>query len=69
MAWKIFRAGTFEGGGVASPATFRDGVVLLALNATAYVIIALIFTQFLGRSDMGTLATVLLITTVFTSTI
>lgn len=66
LAWKLFRAGALEDSATAKPATFKDGVILLVLNPKAYVIIALMFTQFLNQSDMGLLAAVLLITTVFT---
>lgn len=66
LAWKLFRAGALEEKATAKPATFKDGVILLILNPKAYVIIALMFTQFLGQSDIGLLAAVLLITTVFT---
>ena len=38
----------------------------MALNPKAYVIIALMFTQFLGQSENGAVITVVLITTVFT---
>ena len=48
------------------PATFTDGAILLVLNPKAYVIIALMFTQFLGQSQNGWLMTIVLITTVFT---
>lgn len=66
IAWKIFRAGTLEGHETAKPAAFIDGVVLLILNPKAYVIIALMFTQFLGQLEGGWVVTVILITTVFT---
>lgn len=66
IAWNLFRAGVLEGGEKAKPATFVDGAVLLVLNPKAYVIIALMFTQFLGQSDGGRLAAVLFIATVFT---
>lgn len=66
IAWKMFAAGTLTGTGTAKAATFSDGVVLLVLNPKAYVIIALMFTQFLGQSEGRWVATVLLITTVFT---
>ena len=39
---------------------------MLLLNPKAYVIIALMFTQFLGSSNTNVFAAVLLITTVFT---
>lgn len=66
IAWKMLKAGTLEGAADAKPATFMDGVILLLLNPKAYVIIALMFTQFLGLSNSGTFASVMLITTVFT---
>jgi len=66
IAWKMLRAGTLEGAEDAKPATFMDGVILLLLNPKAYVIIALMFTQFLGLSNASMFASVLLITTVFT---
>lgn len=66
IAWNLFKSGAPQEQGTAKPATFANGVVLLILNPKAYVIIALMFTQFLTPSDRGTLAPVLLITSVFT---
>ncbi|HGG04517.1 MAG TPA: LysE family translocator [Aliiroseovarius sp.] len=66
IAWKMLRAGTLEGDEAARPATFTDGVVLLILNPKAYVIIALMFSQFLTQSDMDRPGAVVMITTVFT---
>lgn len=66
MAWKMLKAGTLKGEEDARPATFVDGVILLLLNPKAYVIITLMFTQFLGLSNANMFASVLLITTVFT---
>lgn len=66
IAWKIFKAGAFEGNEAAQPATFVDGVVLLVFNPKAYLIIALMFTQFLRPSEGDGFGTVVLITTVFT---
>ncbi|MGC1496829.1 MAG: LysE family translocator [Sulfitobacter sp.] len=66
IAWKLFWAGALEGDEAAKAATFTDGVILLVLNPKAYVIIALMFTQFLDQTEMGTLTAVVLITTVFT---
>ena len=66
IAWKIFTAGTLKATETAKPATWVDGVVLLVLNPKAYVIIALMFTQFLSEAESNRLATVILITTVFT---
>ena len=66
IAWIMLKAGTLKGAEEAKPATFLDGVVLLLLNPKAYVIIALMFTQFLGLSNTSMVASVLLITTIFT---
>ncbi len=66
LSWQTFRAGALEGHEDAKPATFIDGVVLLMLNPKAYVIIALMFSQFLDQSNEGSFAVVMLITTVFT---
>ncbi|SHI45303.1 Threonine/homoserine/homoserine lactone efflux protein [Palleronia salina] len=66
LAWRLARAGRHDSDRAARPAGFVDGAVLLLLNPKAYVIIALMFTQFLGTDATGTLAPVLLIATVFT---
>lgn len=66
IAWRMLKSGALEGSGAARPASFTDGAALLVLNPKAYVIIALMFTQFLEASALGTFASVLLITTVFT---
>ncbi|MGL4321850.1 MAG: LysE family translocator [Paracoccaceae bacterium] len=66
LAWVFLRAGASDGAVEARPASFADGAVLLILNPKAYVIIALMFTQFLSP-DAGNFMTLLLvITTVFT---
>ncbi len=66
LAWKLFRAGALEGAQQARAASFTDGAVLLVLNPKAYVIIALMFSQFLALEEAGRLRPVLLIATVFT---
>ncbi len=66
LAWKLFRAGAVETAGEARPAAFVDGVVLLVLNPKAYVIMALMFSQFLNSSGGPHTVEVLWITTVFT---
>lgn len=66
IAWKLFKAGTIEGQETAKPATFADGVILLVLNPKAYVIIALMFTQFLDQPESGWLVSLIVITSVFT---
>lgn len=63
LAWKLFRSGAMSGAAKARPASFSDGALLLVLNPKAYVIIALMFTQFLEASEVWA---VVLITTVFT---
>lgn len=65
IAWEMLRAGTSESSENAKPATWLDGMALLVLNPKAYVIIDLMFTQFLGQSGLSTFHAVLLITTVF----
>jgi len=66
IAWKLFRSGVLEGNETAKSITFFDGVVLLVLNPKAYIIIVLMFTQFLGEATGDTLVAVLLISTIFT---
>lgn len=66
LAWKLFRSGILQDSETARPASFWDGVTLLVLNPKAYVIIALMFTQFLPESDTTKMFAVLLISTVFT---
>ncbi len=66
IAWKMLKAGRLNGTEKAKPATFIDGVLLLLLNPKAYVIIVLMFTQFLGLWNVGMWVSVLLITSVFT---
>lgn len=66
LAWKLFRAGTAGDGQQARAAGFRDGVILLIQNPKAYMIIALMFTQFPAPSEQGRWGPVLLLSTVFT---
>lgn len=46
LAWKLATSKIGDAPNVANIARFRDGFVLLVLNPKAYVIIALLFTQF-----------------------
>ena len=62
----MLKAGVLEARQDAKPASFVDGVILLVLNPKAYVIIALMFTQFLGSLGIGATASVILIATLFT---
>lgn len=66
LAWGLFRAGAQAHAAEARPAGCRDGVVLLLLNPKAYLIITLMFSQFLGAEDQHQGAQVLVITTLFT---
>ncbi|ATG36735.1 Putative threonine efflux protein [Phaeobacter piscinae] len=71
IAWGLWRAGGLQAELQARPARFRDGVVLLLLNPKAYVIITVMFSQFLtppGTVSLGrdALAPVLAITLIFT---
>ena len=66
LAFLFLRAGTAGAEAEARDATFLDGTVLLVLNPKAYVIIALMFTQFLPSGERGVAGPVLWITTVFT---
>lgn len=66
IAWDLVRSGVMKDGRSARSAGFLDGVVLLVLNPKAYVIITLMFSQFLPQVGAGPVAPVLLITTVFT---
>lgn len=66
LAWLFLRAGTADTAADARKATFLDGAVLLLLNPKAYVIIALMFTQFLEPGQRDAIGPALWITTVFT---
>ncbi len=66
LAWKFIKAGALEDTGDARPAGFVDGVVLLVLNPKAYVIIVLMFSQFLVETTFERTVAVFLISTIFT---
>ena len=66
LAWKLIRAGRYDGQGEAKPAIFWDGVILLLLNPKTYIIIALMFSQFLSTDGGLKIANVLIISTIFT---
>jgi threonine/homoserine/homoserine lactone efflux protein len=66
LAWKLFRSGAAEGTEDARPAGFADGAILLLLNPKAYLIIVLMFTQFLVGAGAERTPAVLWISTVFT---
>jgi len=64
LAYALMRAGAASEGDAARPASALDGAVLLVFNPKAYVIIALMFTQFLAAGSDP--ARVLWITVIFT---
>lgn len=66
LAVSIARAGALAESAAARPMGVWGGVVLLALNPKAYLIIALMFTQFLPAGAEDRLAAVIWIATVFT---
>ena len=66
LAWKFLRAGMMGDAGEARPAGFLDGGLLLVLNPKAYMIIVLMFTQFLSAARSGYASAVLWISVVFT---
>lgn len=66
MAWRFWRAGAGGPGATPLHLTFTDGAMLLVLNPKAWLIIAAMFTQFLGAGQNGDSGTVLWITTIFT---
>lgn len=54
LAFKLCRSGATDANQRAKPANFWDGVILLILNPKAYVIIALMFSQFTTDSSSTT---------------
>ena len=66
LAWHFLRSGTVGTETAPRQASFIDGLMLLILNPKAYVIIALMFTQFLATGERDDAGTVLWITVVFT---
>ena len=66
LAWCLARAGTIDHDTEAKHAGFLDGVILLLLNPKAYLIIALMFSQFSGAGAEPQLTLVLWIATLFT---
>ena len=66
LAWGFLRAGATTGTTEAREATAFDGAILLLFNPKAYLIIALMFTQFLPGSGGNDPALVVWITVIFT---
>lgn len=65
LAWKFFQAGIVGNDFASQQIGFWDGVILLLLNPKAYIIIVLLFSQFL--SPQHGMTNVLLITIIFTT--
>ncbi|MEM7218051.1 MAG: LysE family translocator [Pseudomonadota bacterium] len=64
LAWSLWRSGSIDGAAEARPLGFWGGAVLLVLNPKAYVIIALMFSQFLpASSDLKLVAAIALVFT------
>ena len=66
LAWGFLRAGATTDTAEARRATALDGAILLLVNPKAYLIIGLMFTQFLPASGANNAALVIWITAVFT---
>lgn len=66
LALRFIRSGAATGSAQAGPAGFADGAMLLVLNPKAYLIIGLMFSQFLIGSGFDRMAAVLWISTIFT---
>ncbi|WP_321448790.1 LysE family translocator [uncultured Cohaesibacter sp.] len=66
IAWTLLTAGVWKESATPKAAGFGDGALLLVLNLKAYVIIALMFTQFLEGDSGEQTGQITLITTVFT---
>ena len=66
LSLKLFRAGAIGTIEAAKPANFIDGFLLLSLNPKAYIIIFLLFTQFLTISNPEKYFYLIVITSIFT---
>lgn len=66
LAWKLLRCGMLNSEREPTAANFWDGAVLLVLNPKAYVIIAVMFAQFLKIESESQIILVLWVSTIFT---
>lgn len=66
LAWGLARAGVVSTSQEARPASVTDGVILLLLNPKAYLIIALMFTQFTTLPGNNQAGMIVWIAVVFT---
>ena len=66
LSWLLFRAGALDLDVDAKPAGFWDGVIILVLNPKAYLIIAVLSSQFLSGEHTNYFWLVLFVATIFT---
>lgn len=66
LAWKLVNSGPIGEQSEARPLSFFGGVILLLLNPKGYMIMALMFSQFLPKASDHSLLFVLWIASVFT---
>ncbi len=66
LAWTFFQAGMVQYAIEPRKVGFFDGVILLLLNPKAYLIIGLMFSQFIDDADQNSTKIILWITTIFT---
>ena len=66
LSWMLFRAGVLDCDVDAKPSGFWDGVIILVLNPKAYLIIAVLSSQFLSGEHANYSWLVLFVATVFT---
>ncbi len=66
LAWSIGRAGSLQDDPNARHAGFWDGAILLLLNPKGYLIVALIFTQFVDATADSQILLIILVSTVAT---
>lgn len=66
LAYSLFRAGAISAVSQAKQVNFVDGVLLLTLNPKAYVIIILLFTQFMSDTSTSNYFFLFIVTSIFT---
>ena len=66
LSWLLFRAGAVDANAAVKPAGFWDGVIILVLNPKAYLIIAVLSSQFLSGEHKNYDWLVLFVATIFT---
>ena len=66
LSWLLFRVGALDSDVDTKPASFWSGFIILILNPKAYLIIAVLSSQFLGGEHTNFYWLFLFVTTVFT---